>query len=87
MIIREGWQQVLPLDSIRNQEGFLQATAEHFAGTEQRLPTRDETWELLERYRYNEQDPISRWEKDRFGERVHSMLDADKHGHTGWRKS
>jgi len=40
----------------------------------------------MEQYRFNESDPVNRWEIERFGERVYSMLDADKHGHAGWQK-
>lgn len=76
----------VPLEDIRSQEDFLQVAALRFAGQERRLPTRDETRELVEQYRYSASDPISVWDEQRFGERVHSMLDADKHGHTGWRK-
>jgi len=77
---------VITLDSIRDQEEFIQENALRWARNENRLPTRDETRKLMEQYRFNESDPVNRWEIERFGERVYSMLDADKHGHAGWQK-
>lgn len=77
----------VPLEDIRSQEDFLQNAALLFASQKRRLPTRDEVREIMEQYRYSESDPISVWDEMGLGERVHSMLDADKHGHTGWRKS
>ncbi len=71
------------LGDIRNKEQFMRESALVFARTNMRIPSRDESWEMAEQYRYHDSDPISHTEIREFSTVVQSMLDADRFGYRG----